>query len=232
LLREAYSPRVRDYYMAYVNTNMVAVKALRICGFDSLANDIQKNLMKNFGRYLKSNRWEVLTGVSIDDVPRNGIMVIIAKKNSITVAAELRNGTVMRDWEEYADWLLIESINSAIKGNRARAQILFNRAMEMWDGQGFRDKSFRSTKLYDTYKLALAIYAYRLLGKPAKYSNETDTMMRILARAQDPTSGGVFTNYETINGNTIFSENISDRNTETTSIVILALYSQLTSSHQ
>ena len=224
LLRAAYRPWVADYYRAYINDNILAVNALTVCGEEDLANRVLATLTSNYRAYLDTGRHEVLIGQPIPDKPLGPMDVVMGTIGNITIIAELRNESEVLDLNNYADWLFLESINSLIKGNETRAWELFNKAMEMWDGYGFMDAAFNGT--YDTYKLALAVYAYRALGEPLNYRDEISDVLDVLARTQDPESGGVFTGYKIVNGSIKVGDDVSDRNAETTSIVILALFSQ------
>ena len=66
---------------------------------------------------------------------------------------------------------------------------------------------------YQTYKLALYIYASKVLGYPVNQSAEEDML-----RMQNTTSGGFYTGYDSN-----FSNNGTNTNVETTSLAILAL---------
>ena len=222
MLRAAYSPWTDDYGRIYINDNVLAVKALTICGDNELAGIVSSTLTSKYKKYLRSGRHEVLVDEPIPDTPLVRTNVILGHVGDFVVVAEIAGDRTLSDWREYADWLLLESINSIIKGDEVRARKLFRDAMLMWDGMGLRDKAVETTGQYDTYKLALAIYAFRALGEPSSYENQVKEMLTIIARAQDPISGGIHTNYIIHNGTPYF--NMSDSNVETTSIVIIALY--------
>ncbi len=223
LLRAAYSHWVTDYNRSYVNDNVLAARALAVCGENKLANAVLATLMNKYSNYLRTGRCEVLTGTAIPDVPSARVNIIVGRVGNVTIIAEVADNQTLSDWKEYADWLLLESINSLIKGDKARAEDLFKQAMKMWDGNGINDKATKESGQYSVYKLALAIYAFKALGEPAKYWPIIREMLSVIAKAQDPASGGIHTNYVVRNGTLDFS--VSDRNVETTSIVILALYS-------
>jgi hypothetical protein len=124
------------------------------------------------------------------------------------------NGTVMPDWDQYADLLLYAALSCHWQGNDSGALAYYNNATKMWNetNKGIQDKAFNGT--YDTYKLALLLYTSKVLGQsPAFLSELVD---RIYAQQRE-SDGGIVTNYlanGTLQG---------DANTETTSIVIIAL---------
>ena len=77
------------------------------------------------------------------------------------------------------------------------------------------------------YKLGLAVFIYRALGEPPAYEEKIRDILHILSEAQDPESGGIFTSYKVVGGKLVFSKNVSDVNVETSSVIVLALYSNL-----
>ncbi len=225
LLRAAYRPWViPDYYRIYINDNILAARALAVCGYNVLANEVLTTLANNYSAYLRTGRHEVLIGQPIPDIPLDKNNIVLGTIGNLTIVAEMRSNVILAG--NYVDWLFLESINSLIKGDRAKAWELFKEGMRAWDGWGFRDDAFNeSLGIYDTYKLALAVYAYRALGEPLEYRNEIGKILEVLSRTQDPESGGVFTGYKVVSEHIKVGDDVSDRNVETTSMVILALYS-------
>ncbi len=124
------------------------------------------------------------------------------------------NGTVMPDWDQYADLLLYAALSCHWQGNDSGALGYYNNATQMWNetSEGLQDKAFNGT--YATYKLALLLYTSKVLGESLPF--ESELVDRIYAQ-QSESDGGIITNYlanGTLEG---------DANTETTSIVIIAL---------
>lgn len=125
------------------------------------------------------------------------------------------------DWKEYADRLLLSSINYANLGDLEQATELFGLAAEMYDGTGLKDKVAWANDEYATYKLALYIITanHLALDRP-----ELQKMAGTLLSLQeaDPESnryGGIYTEYDS---------NLSplahtDTNTETTALCLIAL---------
>jgi hypothetical protein len=79
------------------------------------------------------------------------------------------------------------------------------------EGKGFKDDAFNDTHTYATYKLALYIYASKLLGQV--YNPQANTTLR--AMQQD--NGGFATYYDSN------LQAVSSTNTETTSLAVLSL---------
>ncbi|MCE4612993.1 MAG: hypothetical protein F7C07_04090 [Desulfurococcales archaeon] len=130
----------------------------------------------------------------------------------------------MNGWQRYADLLVYRALDSLLKGSRLRAEELFRELMSMWGSYGLKDAAFKST--YATYKLALAVYLYRALevaGSDMVYECR-DSMSEIcesLSKLQR-SDGSMVTDYIVPDGYIVPS---GDANVETTSMVVLALYS-------
>ena len=173
---------------------------------------------------------EVLLGVKIPDkfyCRYNEYLGNIStfKFGTLEIYYEKSNhNCIIEDWDRYADLVIYRALNSLLQGSRPYAEKLFERLMSMWDGYGFKDAAFNGK--YATYKLALAIFLYRALeaagsSKIMKYSNIINKCYEIIDSMQR-IDGGIVTDYEVSRGKVIPS---GDANTETTSIVVLALYS-------
>jgi len=129
------------------------------------------------------------------------------------VKIEIANGTVVADWEEYADLLLYASLSRYNEGNLTGARYYFRKASGMWDGRGLADKEFRQSGCYTTFKLALLLYASKVLSEPLPFKTRLEEQ---IWKRQHPVLGGFVTHYHP-NGT-----NLGDVNTETTSLVIIS----------
>jgi len=149
--------------------------------------------------------------------------VVYSRKFNATfwVRYEFANAScTMGDWESYADLLVYGALNDLIRGNRSGAFELYSKLLAMWDGNGFKDRAFDG--VYQTYKCALFVYLYRALGKPGKGRNVYSRCLVIISSLQAD-NGGIITGYRVDNGKIVPA---GDTNTETTAMVILALYSK------
>ncbi|MEM2342068.1 MAG: hypothetical protein QXX94_04045 [Candidatus Bathyarchaeia archaeon] len=63
----------------------------------------------------------------------------------------------------YADLCIYYALNCFFKGNLPEAEKYFQKAYKMFDGKGLRDKAFNETGYYANYKLALLLYASRVM---------------------------------------------------------------------
>lgn len=81
----------------------------------------------------------------------------------------------------------------------------------LFDGTGFRDLSYKSLHKYETYKLALAIYFYRLLGR------DYDAYVRRYVKLINSIKPFATLYDERLNG-------VGDLNIETACLTAIALY--------
>ena len=69
-----------------------------------------------------------------------------------TIRTELVTTNILRSWDEYADLVLLASL--AQSGSApAYARKDFDKAVVMWDGEGFKDAATKHSGIYATYKL-------------------------------------------------------------------------------
>ena len=223
LLRAAVEAYPDNATVYVANDNLLASRALIALG-SPLGEKILRNLNANY-----SGGWngkvDVLLGRPIGGfycTETKDLGEVYSKKFGATfeIKYELANTTCrMDDWESYADLLVYGALNDLIGGNRSGALELYSRLLAMWDGNGFRDRAFKGT--YQTYKCALFVYLYRALDRPNKGKNVYSRCLEIISFLQ-ARNGGVITGYRVENGKIVPS---GDTNTETTSVVVLALYS-------
>ena len=223
LLRAAVKAYPDNETIYVANDNLLASRALIALG-SPLGKRIQANLDENY-----SGGWngkvDVLLGRPINGfhcTETKNLGTVYSRKFSTTfeIKYERVNGScVMKDWGSYADLLVYGALNELLVGNRSGALGLYSNLLAMWDGNGFRDRTFDGT--YQTYKCALFVYLYRALGEPGKgeeiYVKCSETISSLQAG-----NGGVITGYRLENGRIVPE---GDTNTETTSIVALACYS-------
>jgi hypothetical protein len=146
--------------------------------------------------------------------PYKGATVLTVYDDGYPVNTIVCNGTLMPDWDNYADLVLYCAISYNWEHDQPDAVDNFSTAVAMWNAtsMGLQDKAFNGT--YDTYKLALLLYASRLLGQGLPF--ESELLNRIYSQ-QNASDGGIVTNY--------YADGtpVGDANTETTSMVIIAL---------
>ncbi len=221
-------PENTTIYVA--NDNVLAARALAVLG-SPLAIHVLYVLNHNF-----SGGWngkvDVLLGRNIPDKFYASYNEYIGEINGYTIFYEKMNKTIfINDWYNYADLLVYYALNKLLMGSRFDAERAFLNLTKMWDGYGFKDNYSKEHGVYETYKCALYIYLYRALNVAgsnlvSNYKNIYDKCLKIITKAQDPVFGGIYTNYKVVNNKVIILKGDGyDMNTETTSIVVLAIYS-------
>ena len=146
--------------------------------------------------------------------PNRAPTILTLHSDDYIVKTEVCNGTIMPNWQEYTDRLLYMALSCFWQGNNTAANPYFNSATDTWDGIGISDSATKADGLYATYKLALLLYTSKVLGERLPFEFELVKRIWSLQRESD---GGIITNYYA-NGTLV-----GDANTETTSIVIIAV---------
>jgi len=147
----------------------------------------------------------------------NASSYLIAKSSKVWINVTLNNGTgTLRD-SNYSDIAFLTAICLQHQGKHGMAVNAFNLGANFFYGVGFKDLQFTSPLSknpgqYQTYKLALYIYAGKVLSQPVNQAALTT-----LLKMQAP-DGGFYTGYYP--GLTPAN---NSTNTETTSLAILAL---------
>ena len=199
--------RERTYWL--LSDNLLASKALQ--PYNATVSTRIWNAMVKYG-FAKNGLHESLFGCVIPIPPVASTTENLTATSSYTVKVELHNSTQrFSDFREYGDLLVYVALRSQWLGNRPDAEANFEKAVMMWDGKGIRDKAF--TGEYQTYKLALILYASRILNIPLQQEQEMRDRMWAMQRAD----GGLWTGY-----NADLQPSSVDVNTETTALAILA----------
>jgi hypothetical protein len=221
LIRE--SPNANPNLYWIYSDNYLASLALK-----SKQSKLSKNLAQSIAVYndiidfTRSPKWYVLSGQTIPEAvivmqTLNQAERLIQGKRMICEGA---NPTAEPNiLKNYADLLLLASINAKNDGETAKARNLFSQVRDMYDGVGFNDAAYQKQGYYATYKLALYLIAAKKVGINT-YTN--DIKKRILSLQENvPSSngyGGIYTDYDSSG-----KISDSDTNTETTSLALMAL---------
>lgn len=209
LLRE--SPVVAPNRYWLTNDNSLAAYIFSQFGYKDTRRMILQNL-DDYGDF-ENNFIEVVMGHVVDMPPSVAEAVLITKIGEAEIWTEKHESdNRYADWQEYANLGFLMALNHVNLDNEAIAQEQVLTTMQMFDGKGFRDKAFNGS--YETYKLALAIYA---ASKCKVELQDGEIIFEILLKMQDK-NGGFHTYYD---------ENLKllgDTNTETTSFALLAIH--------
>ena len=192
-----------------LSDNLLA--SLALCNYyPDKAKAINATLMK-YG-YLRNGIHEVLAGGTITIPLETPEVVVVANTTNYAIKTEIRKGKVMNDWIDYADLLCYASVSEWNAGHREMAKNYFLRALDMWNGIGLFDKPTRLDGFYSTYKLALLLYASKLIGESIAYRWNLEEILWSFQRED----GGVRSHY---------LGNLTSRreaNSETASIILIA----------
>jgi hypothetical protein len=175
-----------------------------------------------------SEFFEVLFGDPIPLELLNETKLPINLTSDGMVMAEFHDEAVPLSQRDYGDTLIYESLNEFLRGNRTGAEEYFHDAYQMWDGKGIFDKatSTENGVFYANYKIALVLYAAKVLNvNSSVYVNLTE-MEDTLWSMQSPATGGI-TALADANGNLS-----GFANAETTSMTLLVYNSELISRMQ
>jgi len=243
LLRASVYNTTDDSHRVWIaNDNVLAARALAV-----LNSPLAKNVLTTLNNKYNggwNGKIDILLGRDIPDMfyARANISygIVYSKRLgfNLTIYKEVYDySRPMLDWYKYADLLVYRALDYLLHGSMSEAEEAFLNLTSMWDGYGFYDIAVNATcndfrkKVYAVYKCALFVYLYRALYYAGSdvvknYRYILDKCLEIIAMAQDTVYGGIYTSYETVNGEiVVLKGNGHDMNTETTSIVVLALYS-------
>lgn len=165
----------------------------------------------------ESRFFEVLFGKPIPTNISTGVQLVIEQYADKIIMVEFHNSSTPLLWEQYGDTLIYQSLNMYLRGNMTGAEYYFNKAYRMWDGKGIYDFTTQKDGIYANYKLALILYASKVLSLPI--GNYTQIEERLWSMQQ--VNGGI-TSLADLNGNSIGSAN-----TETTAMALLPYNDEL-----
>jgi len=239
LLRASVYPTTDDSYKIFVaNDNVLGARALAVLG-SPLADDVLTTL-NNVYQGGFNGRIEILLGIDIEGKFYEPYFIELGTVYSsklgfnLTIYKEVYNeNKEMTNWYKYADLVVYRGLDSLLEGSRSEAERWFINMTKSWNGYGFYDEFVKNNeekygkKLYQVYKCALFVYFYRALYYANSdiirdYNHILSKCLEIIVMAQDSEYGSIHTDYEVRNGEIVIT---GDMNVETTSIVVLALYS-------
>jgi hypothetical protein len=199
--------RGASVYWLY-HDNYLAAKVL-----EKTHPDMARKIMKaihGFG-IKESGKIEIVFGEAKRPLPfRRYQLVEVKRMGRKIIKTEIVTDKGMVGWEGYADLLLLAAL---AEKDTPKAKQHFQRALEMWDGKGFKDRATQAGSLYATYKLALAmIAAHKLNERPAAIAAILERLL-----AQQAKDGGWITDYGQD------GKPVGVANVETTSLVLLAV---------
>jgi hypothetical protein len=236
LCREAPNVAPNTYWL--VSDNLWAWKALKMANQANLSNSdsassVAEKIESSLKDYAstfsevprspsglpKSYCHEAVLGEAVLPPYRTATNYQLYNSAGYVLNVTVCDGAEMNDWQNYSDRLLVGSLSCHWQGNEDSALKYYNRAVGMWNetSQGLQD--IATSEKYAVYKLALLLYTSEVLGK--ELPNEQVLINRLYLQQETDSQqvgfGGVITDYYT-NGT-----RVGDTNTETTSMVLIAL---------
>ena len=216
------SPQYASNIYWLVSDNLWACVALKDF-YPNISQSIEsrlKELAVHHGLHTDTNglpigyKHEAVIGDTIP-LPFHNSLQYILESNGYTIKLDIANSTdVCLEWQEFADLLLYASLSYYYKGQKTTALWYFNKAEAMWDGKGIWDKHAQGFNEYSTYKLALLLYVSKRLNVVLTFEEE---LIDRIYKQQDQFTGGIITEYRPDGTRRGYA------NTETTSIVVIAL---------
>jgi len=233
------SPNVAPNTYWLVSDNLWALKALTLASQSNLQNSERAGLvagkieasLKEFAATYgdsipvsssglpKSYCHEVVLGEVVSLPYRAANSIQLNNGSSYVLNVTVCDGAAMDDWENYTDRLLVGALSYHWQSDDALALTNFHKAVNTWNQTAHGLQDIATTSLYAVYKLALLLYTSRILCQELPF--EQSLINRIyLQQEQDNKKvgfGGIITDY------TATGTAAGDTNTETTSIVLIAL---------
>ena len=191
--------------------------------YDSEMSDTINQTIRSYS-VGESGLFEVIFGKIISQNVSAANQLIIANNSEHVIMAEFHNSSTPLLWEKYGDTLIYQSLNEYLKGNKAAAEKYFIIACQMFDGKGVNDTATKTDGKYANYKLALLIYASKVLNNPKQLNANIScgvSVKETLWSMQNTTTGGI-TSLADPDGNPMGSANA-----ETTSMTLLAYNDEL-----
>lgn len=217
LCREAPNVAPNIYWLA--SDNLMAYHAIKPY-YPDISQQIYLELVRRDG--FQSGVYEPLFGQSIPLPIKEKITYTIEQGDNYVIKTDIHNFTDNHPhfphWDEYANLLICTALSHYWEGNVTGAMSLFDKAVDMWDGKGLYDRAIDEAPdnlrgFYETYKLALLLYASRIFNRPLPFQTELENILWFMQRETD---GGIITHYNTS------LVPMGDANTETTSLTLLA----------
>ena len=179
---------------------------------------IAANINSNISKYIAGvpnvlNQYMALN--SSTSAFNNSRSYTVSNHAGAVINITLNNGPGELNQSNFADIAFLKALYYNDVGYAKNATDSYQIGVKMYDGNGMNDSVFQSETekgQYQTFKLALYIYASKIFGYQFPQSAEA-----VLLRMQGA-SGGFYTGYDAN-----FSSNGTYTNVETTSLAILAL---------
>ncbi len=222
-LAEGYNPRVglipetpnSSVYWLYSDNYLAAQALLQYGATNFTLSSLGSGLLKTVGSYSlgvgADNQYAAALGAGPCEFHSAG-EYNVSSFAGVQVRTTLNNRSGYLSEDSYADIAFLKAICFHTLGNSSQAMEEYNLWRNRFDGKGFRDLPYNQTGQYQTFKLALYVYAGEVLNQTVD-GRALSTLM-----AMQAPDGGFYTGYDSG-----LSPGATSTNTETTSLAILAL---------
>ena len=217
------SPALRNTYWLYSDNYLASLALSQSDSGNSTVATIVQSVTKNTEGYLTRLPSAVNQYLALETALYsfdNSSNYVVTTTRGAAIEVTLNNGTGTLSPNQYADVAFLEAISYARSGDMGSARTAWGDGNAVWDGRGFADQAYtdpesQSRHEYQTYKLALYVYASELTGEP--YDSVAFNQLLKMQAMGGPGSGCFNTGY------TSSLVNDTGVNTETTSLALLAL---------
>lgn len=181
-----------DRGVCYTSSNHLAYYALRyVCGYRELADSVYRFLESYLTDFYDYHR--VLVGKPIPRPFTSIEHVVVDVVNNVRVVHVRRTANEVTDHYGYANPIVHRALHHLLHGDRGGAVEELGRLEGLWDGRGFADAYYERSGWYETYKLALALYAYKAVsqrGAVERYAAKLMSINPFTTLYRDSTGGG------------------------------------------
>jgi hypothetical protein len=159
--------------------------------------------------------------------PKNGTNITPGGELSYWIRTDVHDQGLFDDAAEYANIMFLQAINESKWGDPVKANASYDLGVLLWDGKGFSDKGSNYTHdNYQTFKVALYIYASKLLGRvdSVNYTQALHVLPLMQKHGGEvPETDGGFSTWYSWPDSSPDPIAEGSTNVETTSLAILAL---------
>jgi len=194
--------------VCYTSSNHLAYYVPRyVCGYRELADSAYRFLESYPTDFYDYH--QILVGRPIPQ-PFTGVEhVLVDVVSNVGVVHVRRTANEITDYYRYANPIVYRALHHLLRGDRGGSVEELGRLEGLWDGRGFADAYYEGSGWYETYKPALALYAYKAVSRRGAVERYAAKLM----------STNPFT---TLYGD---STGEGDLNLETAAVTLLAPYS-------
>jgi len=200
----------------YTSTNLLAEYVLRnLCNNTQLADKV-KGFLEEYNVDFFSY-YQILLGKNftlpftvVENIKRDVV-------HDIEIYHTVRTTIRLYDYDQYADLLVYSALYYVTQRDLSSAVMELIRLNALFDNYGFRDKAYSVLGKYETYKVALAVIAFKTINHTSLAEKYTNILLNIKP----------LTTLYVPGESTDELVGIGDLNVETACLIAIALYSEI-----